>query len=295
MEINSDLSSKDVMAYKVPPGEYLSPLVDSVFKAIFKKNKKILQSFLNSILDLNIINPDDIQIADSEIPIDSANEKVNRLDLNCNAYICGKPHQINIEVQLLNENYESDRFFSYLSKLHGSYLDKGQSYESIPKTIGLIITNYNCNEIDYYNEYAMTNLKTGIKLTNKFSLYYLHLKKFQKTIVESDCIKDYWILFLKSRRIEDFNMLKYEDKELEAAVNELERASQNHEAVIAYARELRYRGREEFYRAKAISEAVSEAVTEEKLNTARSFKSSNVDVDIIASCTGLTREEVLAL
>ena len=102
-------------------------------------------------------------------------------------------------------------------------------------------------------------------------------------------------------------MLKYENKEIEAAVNDLERLSQDTIAMLNYAREWRWKGQYEANiqesedigftkgRATGIAEGRAEGISEERIKNAVAFKKANVDIDIIVSCTGLSKEEVLAL
>ena len=110
-------------------------------------------------------------------------------------------------------------------------------------------------------------------------------------------------------------MLKYVNKELEAAVNDLERLSQDDRAMIAYAKELRYSGQYEANIEAAKTEGIdlgkdlgraeginlgkdlgrAEGIAEERIKNAIGFKKANVDIDIIVACTGLSKEEVLAL
>ena len=106
-------------------------------------------------------------------------------------------------------------------------------------------------------------------------------------------------------------MLKYVNKELEAAVNDLERLSQDDRAMIAYAKELRYSGQYEANIEAAKTEGIdlgiaeginlgkdlgrAEGIAEERIKTAVGLKKANVYIDIIVACTGLTKEEVLAL
>ena len=118
-------------------------------------------------------------------------------------------------------------------------------------------------------------------------------------------------------------MLKYVNKELEAAVNDLERLSQDDRAMIAYAKELRYSGQYEanieaakaegidMGRAEGINmgkdlgraegidlgraEGIDMGRAEGIDKTARNMKKDGMAVDKIVLYTGLTREEVEAL
>ena len=102
-------------------------------------------------------------------------------------------------------------------------------------------------------------------------------------------------------------MLKHENKEIEAAVNDLEMISQDTIAMLNYAREWRWKGQYEaniqeskdigIAEGEAIGIAKGEAIgfTKGCIKTAVGLKKANVDIDIIVSCTGLPKEEVLAL
>ena len=118
-------------------------------------------------------------------------------------------------------------------------------------------------------------------------------------------------------------MLKDENKEIEAAVNDLEKISQDTIDMLNYAREWRWKGQYEAnmqesedigfakglaigfeeglaigieeVRAARIAEGRATGIAEERIKTAVACKKANVDIDIIVSCTGLSKEEVLAL
>ena len=90
-------------------------------------------------------------------------------------------------------------------------------------------------------------------------------------------------------------MLKYVNKELEAAVNDLERLSQNDRAMIAYAKELRYSGQYEANIEAAKAEGIDRGRGEGIAKTARNMKKDGMAVDKIVLYTGLTREEIDAL
>ena len=98
-------------------------------------------------------------------------------------------------------------------------------------------------------------------------------------------------------------MLKDENKEIEAAVNDVVRISQATIDMLNYAREWRWKGqyeanmqeREDIGFAKGFAEGRAAGIEEVRIKIAVGCKKANVDIDIIVSCTGLSKEEVLAL
>ena len=291
-DLSVEITTENLHNYLLP-GEYPSPLSDSIFKALFKNNKESLKSFLNAMLNLNINNASDIQINDSELSIHNVGDKISHLDIYCLTTSDGIAHQINVEVQLARNKADIERFLIYLAKIHGQYLNQGNPYKNHPVTIGLIIANFDYfpSKNSYISENMLYDISDHTILTDSLRLIFFSLTKFLDKEAKKDCLKHLWLLFLKGKKREDFEMLKYENKEIEAAVNDLERISQDTIAMLNYAREWRWKGQ---YEAN-MQESEDIGFTKGLIKTAVGLKKANVDIDIIVSCTGLSKEEVLAL
>ena len=302
--MHENLNVKDadlILKQYLKPDELLSPLSDSIFKALFKNNKDSLKSLLNALLNLNIIDASAIDIQDSELTVDNEDDKVPHLDLYCLTHSNGSPHQIDVEVQLAKNDDDIDRFIMYLCKIHGKYFKKGISYKDHPVSIGLIIADFNYfpHKTSYISENLFYDIQDQTVTYDGVKFIIISLPKFLDSKPKRDCIKDQWLLFLKSRKREDFEMLKYVNKELEAAVNDLERLSQDDRAMIAYAKELRYSGQYEANIEAAKAEGIDMGKdlgrAEGIDKTARNMKKDGMAVDKIVLYTGLTREEIDAL
>ena len=115
------------------------PTNDYVFKRIFGQigNESITKSFINSILDTKIqsVNLEGNTILEKDL----FDEKVGILDIKAkldNEILC------NIEMQVLNHKSIDKRIMFYWSKLYSSNIKSGQNYNSLKKTISILITNF---------------------------------------------------------------------------------------------------------------------------------------------------------
>lgn len=123
--------------------ELLKPKYDVVFQALFGENKEnITQSLISDILgeQIEII---DIK-ADDTIIREYPNDKAGRLDLKTkfkDGTIC------QIEIQMADNKDTVKRILYYWSKTYSKQLKRGEYYKDLKKTIGIIITNYEVEEL----------------------------------------------------------------------------------------------------------------------------------------------------
>ena len=123
--------------------ELLKPKYDIVFQTLFGSNKEnITQSFISDILGrpVEII---DIK-TDDTILRQYPNDKAGRLDLKTkfkDGTIC------QIEMQMTDEGNTIKRLLYYWSRTYSKQLKSGESYNSLNKTIGIILTNYEVKEL----------------------------------------------------------------------------------------------------------------------------------------------------
>jgi len=248
--------------------EKLLPLKsDIVFKAIFgnPKNRDSLAAFLNDVLGLDIMDPEDIEYLNTEISPDYDGDKLSRLDLRI---LVDKIYHIEVEIQIQDRFDMVERSLYYLSKLFAAQMKQGMKYNQLCRTISLIILDYNLlNEPGFYNTYRFKNIVSNTELSKIMEVNYLELKKVPK---ESTITKELWamafateseeVLAMLSDRNDDINKvvekLKYvsADDEIRFKYEQREKARLDYFSDMSYSKE---EGREEGARSKALAIATS--------------------------------------
>ena len=204
------------------------PTNDYVFKRIFGQvgNESITKSFINSILDTKIqsVNLEGNTILEKDL----LDEKVGILDIKAkldNEILC------NIEMQVLNHKDIDKRIMFYWSKLYLSNIKTGQNYNSLKKTISIVIANFemeNLNEIPKgHTEWKIREKNfSKIVVTNVFELHIIELPKIKRLLkriklVEEEKELAKWIKFLTNpEELGELDMC--ENEELKKAKEEFD-------------------------------------------------------------------------
>jgi len=196
---------------------YADPTTDIGFKMLLNKDKEILISIINSLLDFE--GNDEIvelELSSNENPVNLISPEsgqsgiVTSVDILCTNK--GK-HQIAIEMQRQKENYFLAREQFYMAKLISNQVKEGESqryHEAVLETYIIVIGKRNMftgkTAINDQNLFEMDVkpmiVKTGeIYPGNKMSWRFFELPKFQKSneykhISKSSIIKYQWLAFL---------------------------------------------------------------------------------------------------
>lgn len=284
------------------------PTNDYVFKRIFGQigNESITKSFINSILDTKIqsVNLEGNTILEKDL----FDEKVGILDIKAkldNEILC------NIEMQVLNHKSIDKRIMFYWSKLYSSNIKSGQNYNSLKKTISILITNFemeNLNEIPKgHTEWKIREKNySKIVLTNVFELHIIELpkiKRFLKKIRISDEEKELakWIKFLTNpEELGELDMC--ENEELKKAKEEFDDI-QNDEYEQRMA-ELRMKhimdtkAIEEYGYENGLKDGIEqgkELLKNEKLKIAKKLLEQGESVEEVIKITDLIKEDIETL
>lgn len=211
--------------------ELLKPKYDVVFQALFQGNKdNITESLISDIIG------EKIQII--EIKTESSlnrkypSSKAGRLDLRArlkNGNIC------QIEIQLIDNQNTIKRLLYYWSRTYSEQLKRGDEYKELKKTIGIIITNYELEELKDIEEldtkWQITDNKTGKNiLTKDLELHIIELPK-AKRILEKDEKNRIaqWMEFIDNPNTEKVEKIVKENKEVEKAKSVLYVMSEDEE------------------------------------------------------------------
>ena len=193
-----------------------------MFKRIFGHigNEDITASLISSIVEKKITN---VELDNSTIlEKDLLDDKVGILDIR--AKIDNKIN-CNIEMQVVDHNNIEKRIMFYWSKMYSTSIKSGKDYETLEKTIVILISDY---ELESLKEIPKYQTKWQIReeeyhqviLTDVMELYIIELPKFIKYIENTEVVK------------------MDENAELKKAKKELEKISNDeHERYLAELRE----------------------------------------------------------
>ena len=121
----------------------LIPKIDVVFHALFREeNKKITEALISDILGENVKVKTTNR--DRHLNIKNPKQKLGVIDLrtefedgtNCN-----------IEIQLIEHDYENERFLYYWADAYSRQLLRGDEYDSLHRTISIIILDHEIEEL----------------------------------------------------------------------------------------------------------------------------------------------------
>jgi predicted transposase/invertase (TIGR01784 family) len=184
---------------------------DFIFRKLFGevKNKDILLSFLNAVLELADSDKlNDIEIIDgTELKKDSLEDKLGILDIRAKTV---RGEQINIEVQLVNQYNMDKRTLFYWSKMFTEQLKEGQPYNALNKTIAINILDFNFIELEKFNTvfHLWEDTNKDCKLTDVLEIRFLELPKFRKKKPDLNKPLERWMIFIEDSPEEVLEMAK---------------------------------------------------------------------------------------
>lgn len=269
----------------------LLPKSDYIFKRIFadRNNTDILESFLKSVLNLPAEDYKKLEIADTHLQKNNADDKLGILDIKIYT-ATGKI--VNIEIQVLNTKSMTDRVIFYASKMVTEQISAGQDHSTINTVIGIIITDYILmhDSHRYHNCYKLYDIETNSVFSNKLEIHTLELPKLAKNTDNSKLFQ--WLSFLNAKRKEEFEMLSKNDPDIEKAYNVLKDLSADEIARMEYDARQKWlwdqRSREEA--AEAIGEA--RGAIKERRNFINKLLRKGMSISQISEYTDIPVDEI---
>ena len=282
--------SEGKLIMQINKKELLKPKYDIVFQALFGGNKEnITQSFISDILGkpVEII---DIK-TDDTIMIEYPNDKAGRLDLKTrfkDGTIC------QIEMQLTDQGNTIKRLLYYWSRTYSKQLQSGETYNNLNKTIGIIITNYELEELKGLEEldtnWKIMETRRGKRvLTEDLEFYIIELSKAEKVLQKDKYNRlAQWLLFLDNPNTERVEEIMKENEEVKKAQSVLHEMSDDEK--LQRLAELREKW--DIDERSALSSAREEGEQKAKYEIAKKLKKLNVEIANIEKATGLAKEEI---
>ena len=193
--------------------KFLDIKTDYAFKKVFgsENSKDILLSFLNSILELNIV---DLTIEDPYNVPKLQGMKDTAVDVK--ATLDDKTKVI-IEMQILNHDGFESRILYNTAKNYSNQLDAGDKYNLLNPVIALTIVNFEMFEFEKYkSSFKLLEKDNFTKYKDDIELVFIELPKFNKDLDQCENIEGRWLYFIKNARKLDL-IPKDIDKNLQKA------------------------------------------------------------------------------
>jgi predicted transposase/invertase (TIGR01784 family) len=282
--------------------DLLPPSDDRIFKLLLASPecKPALIDLISATLMRTVV---DAAVRNNEIPNEDANEKAERLDVNCKI---DDGTQVDLEMQASRIQEDSNgghknlkgKSIYYLCDLHSSQPSKGlRRYDKLAQTYQVTFCSYTVfpNLPDYVNSFSMRHDANNELLSDAIHVIYVELSKLGGIIIKSvDDMADMekWALFLQYANIpkyrETVNRIIQSKEALQMAGSLLMSVSKDERERAVN------RSRRMFQTDMQSNIATAEDRGEQRkaFAIARNLLEMNIPLDQIVTATGLTREEV---
>ena len=289
--------------------KFINPFTDVGFKRIFGQevNKSLLIEFLNSLLE-GEQHIDDISLLDKEQLPQLSNDRGLIYDVFCKT---SDGKRIIVEMQNRSQENFKERALLYLSKaiVEQSVRGKeGKKYE-ISAVYGVFFMNFHESAFDkkFRTDVVLSDRDTNKIFSDKLRMTFLQLPEFNKVPEECESYFDKWIYVLKHMDILDRLPWKaqYEAFKKLASICDFAKLSEDERKQyeeserilndnIAIANRAMAEGMAKG-RAEGMAKGRTEGRTAEKKDIALKMKQNGLEHNLIASITGLSKEEIEAL
>ena len=177
--------------------KFLDIKTDYAFKKVFgsENSKDILLSFLNSMLDLDIV---DLTIEDPYNVPKLQGMKDTAVDVKATLNDTTK---VIIEMQILNHDGFESRILYNTAKNYANQLDVGDKYHLLNPVIALTIVNFTMFDFEKYKStFKLLEKDNFTKYKDDIELVFIELPKMNKELNECANIEERWIYFIKNAR-----------------------------------------------------------------------------------------------
>jgi predicted transposase/invertase (TIGR01784 family) len=293
---------------------------DAIFKIILgdPKHTRLLIHFLNAAIKSETPIKS-VEILNSEMPLEYVSQKGSRLDIRAKTQ---SGELINVEMQCSTEKHMTARALFYWSKMFAGQMEIGDQYDKLKRTVSISILDFRLFDDDrYWRKGHLLDDDTKEQMSNLLEMQFIELNKLRQVDKESPIT--FWVEFFRNPYSDSIRALCDYVPEIREAKQIYEKAKsdpKSRELIEAREKTLRDyandiacakdEGKEEGIaigeeRGIAIGEERGIAIGEEKgrmegeLNKARSIArnllKANVDINTIATASGLSIDEIRSL
>lgn len=212
---------------------------DYMFRAVLQENEIVLKGLVCSLLRLL---PDDVKTVTILNPIElgkSYDEKAFVLDIKV---LLNNAAVINIELQVANQSFWSNRSLSYLCGIFQN-LKHGEDYAQVKPAYHIGILNFSLfpEYPEFYATYKIMNVEKHYIYNDNFTLNVLDLKQIELATDEDKAYQlDYWARLFQAKKWEELKMMAQDNTVMKEAGETLYKLNQDDE--MRYICEMREEG-----------------------------------------------------
>ena len=263
---------------------------DIIFKNAFDTEES-LKRLLSESLDLKVHK---ILKSNIELPVDNKKERRKYLDLIIDTDI----GIINVE---LNHNFKNEipnRNLLYFCKLISSSVKRTKSYLNIKKHIQLNITwdlkkhfNYDITGRKFIKCYIKDD-ETNNKINDDiFEIVHINMDYFEDVWYHGDIEKENPFLMLLAAPSEDqMDKISKGDKIMEELSKKVKKLNQDPDIL-----DVIIENEDEIINNTLYEKGISQGIEQKAEEIAKKLLKNNVDLDIIANSTGLSKKQIKEL
>ena len=267
----------------------MKPKVDFAFKEIMA-NEKARIGFLSAVLKIRPEEIKETRILNTYLQKIHEDDKQGILDVRI---LMNNDTEIYTEIQLSELKVWADRSLFYLSKMYTEQIKQGESYDVFKKCVNISILNFTLfpKEEEFYSRFHIREDTKNFLYTDKMEFHVIELPKLPEEIKENSSDIELWAKFINAERKEELEMIATKNSYIASAYEQLQIISQDKE------KRLEYEAREKALRDynQSMKEAEQRGKQREQFIIAKNMLLKNLDISVIAECTGLSEEEVKTL
>ena len=233
---------------------------------------------------------------------ETAANKTSIVDILCKDE---KDNRYIVEMQVAKEKGFAKRAQYYASKAYISQAHVGGEYHNLKEVIFIAIAEFVMfpNKKHWKSDHVILDRESYEHDLKDFSFTFLELPKFHLSINELSNIPEKWMYFFKHAEEtsdKDLERLVQHAPIIERAYEELDRFHWNEEELLTYEQAEKYEGAYLASMAQKYDEGLERGLTEglergrqeRDIEMARILLSREVDIEIIAEATALSKEEI---
>ena len=271
---------------------------DKAFKEIMMKeeNFEILKKVLESILEVTI---EKIELQPLHIPTGNIHLKGKEVDL----LVVTNQGKIEVEVNTYYNDYVRVRNFSYITNIYNNQVTVGDKYSEDTNVIQINL-NYGIPDTKYKRIYKVRD-EEGKEYIKNFYIYEINMEKLKKIWYDKNELeieKNKYLLML-DMEIKDIKKLP-KDKVVKEYMEKIEKLNNDPMFInwITKEKDEQMIKNTQLYNAtqeginigisQGMKQGINQGMKQEKIEIAKNLLEQNVDISIIMSATGLTKEEI---
>ncbi|MGL5263451.1 MAG: Rpn family recombination-promoting nuclease/putative transposase [Candidatus Rhabdochlamydia sp.] len=288
--------------------KYLDPKNDAAFKRVFgsEQNKDILIHFLNDVLGSFRESPIvEIDFLPTILQPENREQKTSLVDVLCKD---ANGTKYIIEMQSSSTKDFEKRAQHYAAKVYGNQARMGRDYQDLKEIIFLAIADYVIfpNKDHYKSDHIVLDTKTYEHDLKDFFFTFIELPKFKKNKEELFSLEDKWCYFFKHAQEtteEDLEKIVGKDSIILKAYKALDQFYWTQGELTEYdaiqISEMNKRADSAALNqqmdeaiAKGLDEGLSKGKIEGKMEMAKNLLQKGIEIDVIAQCSDLSKEQI---